>query len=165
MTYSIDEINQMGQADFVALFGAAFEETPEVAAKAWCDRPFQNVSDLHQKMVDVVKKMTTFEQIQLIQAHPELGNRGKMAEASVQEQAGAGLSQLNADDYERIQTLNSAYQEKFGFPFVMAVKGFDRKAILEAFEERLHEGKEVERERSLSEIYKIARFRLDDLVG
>lgn len=155
----------MGQADFVALFGAVFEETPEVAAKAWCDRPFQNVSDLHQKMVDVVKKMTTPEQIQLIQAHPELGNRGKMAEASVQEQAGAGLSQLNADDYERIQTLNSAYQEKFGFPFVMAVKGFDRKAILEAFEERLHEGKEVERERSLSEIYKIARFRLDDLVG
>lgn len=164
MTYSIEQINQIEQDDFTNLFGTIFEETPEVASKVWCDRPFQDVSDLHQKMTAVVESMTTAEQIRLIQAHPELGNKGKMAEASVQEQAGAGLSQLNTIDYERIQSLNSTYREKFGFPFVMAVKGFNRTDILTAFESRLAGDKASERRQSLSEIYKIARFRLNDLV-
>lgn len=155
----------MGQTDFVDLLGAVFEETPEVASKAWRDRPFRDVADLHQKMVAVVENMTAAEQIELIRAHPELGNRGKMAEASVQEQAGAGLNQLDMADHERIQSLNSAYRKKFGFPFVMAVKGFDRSDILAAFEVRLSEDEDAERARSLFEIYKIARFRLDDLVS
>lgn len=164
MTYSIDQINRMAQADFVDLLGAAFEETPSIASQAWQDLPFQDVSDLHQKMVTVVEGMTAAEQIQLIQAHPELGKRGKMAEASVQEQAGAGLSQLEREDTERIQLLNSAYREKFGFPFVMAVKGFRHRDILASFEARLNEDKVSEMARALSEIYKIARFRLDDLI-
>ena len=71
----------------------------------------------------------------------------------------------NADDYERIQSLNLAYREKFEFPFVMAVKGFERSDILAAFEARLTGDEDSERVRSLSEIYKIARFRLDDLVS
>ena len=165
MTYSIDQINRMEQVDFVDLLGAVFEETPEVAEKVWRDRPFQDVSDLHQKMIAVVNNMTAAEQIRLIQAHPELGSRGEMAKASVQEQAGAGLSQLDQSDYERIQALNHAYREKFGFPFVMAVKGFDRSDIVAAFESRLSGDDQVaEQQRSLAEIYKIARFRLDDLI-
>ena len=63
----------MGQAEFVSSFGAVFEETPEVASTAWESRPFQNINDLHQKMVAVVEKMTLDEQVKLIQAHPELG--------------------------------------------------------------------------------------------
>lgn len=155
----------MEQAVFVDLFGAIFEETPEVASKAWQDCPFQDVADLHRKMVAIVEHMTADEQIELIRAHPELGNRGKMAEASVQEQAGAGLIQLEMADYERIQSLNSAYCKKFGFPFVMAVKGFNRSDILTAFESRLKADTASERVRALSEIYKISRFRLDDLVS
>ncbi|MGC1526407.1 MAG: 2-oxo-4-hydroxy-4-carboxy-5-ureidoimidazoline decarboxylase, partial [Phormidesmis sp.] len=122
-------------------------------------------SDLHQKMVDVVENnMTPAEKIDLICAHPELGQKGKMAEASVQEQAGAGLSQLDAAGYQRIQTLNSAYKEKFGFPFVMAVKGFAASDILAAFEERVQATTAEETARSLTEIYKIARLRLKDIV-
>lgn len=165
MTYSIDQVNQMTQANFVALLGAVFEETPEIASEVWRDRPFQNTADLHQKMVAVVENMTTAKQIRLIQAHPELGKRGKMAKASVQEQAGAGLSQLEAGSYEHIQSLNSAYREKFGFPFVMAVKGFNHSDIVAAFESRLTGDAVSEKARSLSEIYKIARFRLDDLIS
>lgn len=161
----MDQVNQLGQAEFVALFGAVFEETPGVASQAWRDRPFQNVAELHQKMVTVVEKMTAAEQVKLIQAHPELGKRGKMAEASVREQAGAGLSQLNTDDYKRIEDLNRAYREKFGFPFVMAVKGFNHSDIVAAFESRLAGDEGAERARSLSEIYKIARFRLDDIIS
>ncbi len=165
MTYSIEQINQMKQADFVDLFGAIFEETPAVAMQAWAARPFQGVSDLHQKMVAVVRdRMTPAEQVKLIQAHPELGNRGKMAEASVQEQAGAGLSKLSENDHQRLESLNRAYRKKFGFPFVMAVKGFDQSDILAAFEARLDADEAVERARSLAEIYKIARLRLNDLI-
>lgn len=164
MTYSIGQINQMPKDDFVAVFGEIFEETPEIAVKAWRDRPFKDVSDLHQKMTAVVEQMSIADQLKLIRAHPELGKRGKMAEASVQEQAGAGLSQLDSADYERIQALNSAYREKFGFPFVMAVKGLGRSEILTTFEARLAGDEGEERMRSLSEIHKIARFRLNDLV-
>jgi len=155
----------MKQADFVELFGAIFEETPAVAMQAWAARPFQGVSDLHQKMVAVVRdRMTVAEQVKLIQAHPELGKRGKMAKASVQEQAGAGLSELDESDYQRLESLNSAYREKFEFPFVMAVKGFGQSDILAAFEARLEGDEPTERARSLSEIYKIARLRLSDLI-
>ena len=165
MTYSIDQINQIEQAEFVALLGAIFEETPAVAAQAWKKRPFQDVSDLHQKMVSVVREgMTPAEQIKLIQAHPELGKRDKMAEASVQEQKNAGLSQLTLEEKERIQSLNDNYLEKFGFPFVMAVKGFSHHDILAAFEDRIKANRAGELARSLSEIYKIAQFRLSDLI-
>ncbi len=164
MKYAINNINQLSQADFVECFGAVFEETPAIASQAWAKRPFADVSDLHQKMVDVVENMTPAEKVELINAHPELGKKGKMAEASVQEQAGAGLSQLDAAGYERIHTLNSAYREKFGFPFVMAVKGFAASDILAALENRVQAKKEEETVRSLTEIYKIARFRLEDIV-
>ena len=155
----------MGQADFVVLFGAVFEETPEIASKVWQDRPFQDVAEPHQKMVAIVENMTAAEQVQLIQAHPELGKRGKMAEASVREQAGAGLSQLDANSYERIEALNRAYLEKFGFPFVMAVKGFNHSDIVAAFESRLADNEVSETVRSISEIYKIAGFRLTDIIS
>lgn len=164
MGYSITEINQMSQAEFVTLLGAVFEETPAIAQQAWGDRPFLNVSDLHQKMVAVVRNMALAEQLVLIQAHPDLGSRVKMAAASVQEQAGAGLSQLTPEEYKRFQALNVAYQEKFGFPFVMAVKGQTKAAIFQVFEIRLGNPKDQEIQQALSEITQITRFRLDDLI-
>ena len=133
MPYSISDINQMSQSAFVEAFGAVFEETPDIAAQAWQARPFSNVSALHAAMVAVVNSWTPAEQLKLIAAHPDLGSRVQMAAASVQEQSGAGLSQLSADDYARFQRLNDAYKEKFGFPFVMAVKGCDKETILQAF--------------------------------
>ena len=164
MGYSISELNQMNQATFVTVLGAVFEETPTIAQQAWRDRPFTDISDLHQKMVAVVRKMALAEQLALIQAHPDLGSRVKMAANSVQEQAGAGLSQLPPEEYARFQALNTAYREKFGFPFVMAVKGQSKASILAAFETRLEHHKDQEISQALSEITQIARFRLDDLI-
>ncbi|MEO1637530.1 MAG: 2-oxo-4-hydroxy-4-carboxy-5-ureidoimidazoline decarboxylase [Cyanobacteria bacterium J06631_9] len=155
----------MTQADFTECFGAIFEETPAVARQAWAARPFQNATDLHRKMVAAVRDMTPDEKLALIRAHPELGARSKMAEASVQEQASAGLDQLTASDYRRIQTLNAAYKQKFDFPFVVAVKGLAVKDIIAAMESRLGSDREVEIMRSLQEIYKIARLRLEKLVA
>ncbi len=167
MVYSISDINSMSQREFVDLLGAIFEETPAIAQQAYTAKPFASLTDLHQAMVAVVEEMPRPQQIALIQAHPELANKAKMAkmaEASVQEQKNAGLSQLSASDYERFQALNSAYQEKFDFPFVIAVKGHNKDSIVAALEDRLGNEKEEEIGRSLKEIEKITRFRLDALL-
>ena len=167
-SYSIAEINQMDKSSFVHLLGPIFEETPEIAAQAWTSRPFQDIADLHQKMVCVVEEsMTSREQLMLIQAHPELGASGKMAAASVQEQAGVGLDKTSTENrpIQQIRQWNTSYREKFGFPFVMAVKGQSLESIAAALESRLSQEKEEEIVRSLAEIYKIARFRLEDLIA
>lgn len=164
MAHTIAEINQLNQAEFIELLGDIFEETPAVAERAWAARPFTDVSELRQAMANVVEKMPSAEQLDLIQAHPELGSRVQMADASVQEQAGAGLSQLSPAEYERFQTLNNAYREKFGFPFIVAVKDHDKESILQMYERRLENNRTAEMARSLTEISKIAQFRLADLI-
>ena len=165
MAYSLDEVNQMSQAEFEATFGAVFEHTPAIAAAAWASRPFATVAQLHQVMVTVVGQLTPKAQLDLIRAHPDLGSKAQMADASVQEQTGAGLNQLSADEYQRFTQLNAAYKARFGFPFIVAVKGHSKDSILAAFEQRLQHSMDEERSQALSEICKIAAFRLHALVS
>lgn len=164
MAYSIADLNRMSQVDFVAAVGAVFEETPAIAAQAWALHPFIDVADLHQKMVAVVQQLSPAEELALICAHPDLGSRLKMAEASVQEQAGVGLDQLSPAEFDRFQQLNQRYRAKFSFPFIIAVRAHTRASILEAFERRLQHSAEAERQQALAEISNIAWLRLQDLI-
>lgn len=160
MFYLIAELNQMSQEDFVEALGAVFEGTPAIAHQAWNQRPYADMTELHQRMVNVVHAMSRDEQLVLIRAHPDLGSKAKMAEASVKEQAGVGLNQLTPEEYERFQSLNQAYKKKFGFPFIVAVRHHTKNSILDAFERRLNNTVEVEIEQALTEIAQIAQFRL-----
>ena len=90
----------MTLAEFVNVLGAVFEETPSIAEQVWYSRPFADVLDLHKKMTAIVAQMSPVEQMKLIRAHPELGSKAKMADASVQEQMKAGLTQLSEADDE-----------------------------------------------------------------
>ncbi|MBW4581567.1 MAG: 2-oxo-4-hydroxy-4-carboxy-5-ureidoimidazoline decarboxylase [Tildeniella nuda ZEHNDER 1965/U140] len=164
MTYSIAQLNQMHQADFVAALGDVFEATPAIAQEAWAQRPFTDLTDLQQAMSDVVNVMTEAEQLALIQAHPDLGSKAKMADASVQEQAGVGLDRLTPEEYDRFHAMNQAYKAKFGFPFIVAVKNHTKASILEAFDRRLHNTPSAEVKQALAEIGQIANFRLAALV-
>jgi len=164
MPYSIAELNQMSQEAFAKALGAVFEDTPAIAYQVWNQRPFADVTELHQQMVDVVKAMSREQQLALIQAHPDLGSQAQMAEASVKEQAGAGLAQLSLEEYDRFQSLNRAYKDKFGFPFIVAVKNHTKGSILDSFERRLENPMEAEMEQALTEIAQIAHFRLVELV-
>lgn len=164
MSYSIAELNQMSQDEFVAALGTIFEETPAIAHQAWEKRPFADVVSLHQQMVNVVKAMSRKEQMALIRVHPDLGNKAKMAEASVQEQSGVGLDRLSSAEYERFQLLNRMYKEKFSFPFIVAVKNHTKDSILTAFERRLENTVDQEFEQALTEIFQIAQFRLSAIV-
>ncbi|MBD2461545.1 2-oxo-4-hydroxy-4-carboxy-5-ureidoimidazoline decarboxylase [Oscillatoria sp. FACHB-1407] len=164
MSYSIADLNAISQTDFVAAIGDVFEHTPAIAATVWNHRPFNNVNHLHQTLVMVMHQLSRAEQLALIQAHPDLGSKAKMAEASVQEQIGAGLNHLTPDEYERFLHLNQAYKDKFGFPFIIAVRHHTKASILEAFDRRLLNSVAVEMQQALTEIAEIARFRLLDRV-
>jgi 2-oxo-4-hydroxy-4-carboxy-5-ureidoimidazoline decarboxylase len=164
MKYEITTLNQMSQDEFVAALGAVFEATPAIAHQAWLQRPFADVDCLHQAMVNCVDAMSSDEKLALIQAHPDLGTRVKMAEASVKEQAGVGLDRLNAEEFEQFQLLNQQYKERFGIPFIVAVKNHTKASILESFERRLKHSSEAETAQALAEIKQIAKFRLLDLV-
>ena len=162
--YTIADINQMTCSEFVAAFGKVFEDTPSIAVQAWPQRPFLDLAHLYQIMTTLVAQMSEEAQLALIRAHPDLGSRVQMAPASVQEQTDVGLNCLSPKEYEQFQSLNTAYQNKFGFPFIMAVKGQTKETILAAFNQRLDNAYSQEQQQALLEISKIARFRLNDLV-
>ncbi len=162
--YAIAQLNNMSQVEFTEALAEIWEETPEIAQQTWHSRPFKDVAVLHQAMVAIVNSMSEAEQITLIKAHPDLGSKTKMAEASVQEQAGIGLDRLSESEYQRFQFLNQSYKKKFGFPFIVAVKYHTKESILEAFETRLNNTQEREQQQALTEISKIARLRLDSLI-
>jgi 2-oxo-4-hydroxy-4-carboxy-5-ureidoimidazoline decarboxylase len=153
-------LNQMSQSEFTEAIGSIFEHTPEVAAEAWRSQPFDDVQNLHQVMAAIVLKMSDAAQLKLICAHPDLGSKFKMAQASVQEQSTVGLDQLSATEYDRFQDLNQAYKDKFAFPFIIAVRNHTKDSILDAFEQRLLNNLEVEKKQAIAEIIEISRWRL-----
>lgn len=163
--YTLAELNQMSQAEFTTALGEVWEETPEIANQAWYSKPFKDVTALYDAMSVVVDRLSEAEQLALIKAHPDLGSKAKMAEASIKEQAGVGLDSLSELEYQRFQSLNQAYKDKFGFPFIIAVKYHTLESILEAFETRLKNSPEREKQQALTEIGKIARLRLETLIN
>ncbi len=158
--YAIATLNQMSQAEFTEALGSIFEHTPEIAAQAWQERPFDDLTKLHLVMAGIVKNMNESDQLKLICAHPDLGSKFKMAEASVQEQSTVGLDQLSSSEYSRFQQLNDAYKQKFGFPFIIAVRNHTKDSILAAFEQRLNNTIALEKKQAIAEIIEIARWRL-----
>ncbi|MGB3309892.1 MAG: 2-oxo-4-hydroxy-4-carboxy-5-ureidoimidazoline decarboxylase [Nodosilinea sp.] len=161
MPYTLNQLNAMTKDDFVAAIGSAFEDTPSIMAQVWPQRPFGSLIDLHQRLVKIVQAMTAEDKLALIKAHPDLGTRVAMTEASVAEQSRARLSNLSPEEYHQFQTLNQQYKDKFGFPFILAVAGHTKTSILENFTNRLCNSTDAEIATALQEIEKIALFRLD----
>jgi 2-oxo-4-hydroxy-4-carboxy-5-ureidoimidazoline decarboxylase len=161
---TLGEVNSLDRDEFVAVLGGIFEHSPWVAERAWASRPFTTVAGLHETMVVAVERASSEEQLKLICAHPDLGARVKMSAASASEQMEAGLDRLTAEEFERFQALNSTYREKFGFPFIYAVKGNTKYDVLCALEQRLQASMELERSTALEQIGRIAQFRLAELI-
>lgn len=147
---------------FVEALGWIFEHSPWVAERAWDQRPFASVSALHAVMLGVVRDAAPEDQLSLLRAHPDLGSRVPMSAASVAEQSGAGIDRLDSEEFQRLQNLNTAYREKFGFPFLFAVRGSTQRDILRALTERLESTPAREFEQALWETGRIAWFRLSD---
>ena len=159
----------MRPEDFVVALGGVFEHSPWIAERAFARRPFADVAALHEAMVDVVRSATPEEQLALLRAHPELAGReaqaGTLTADSTAEQRSAGLNALTREEMERVARLNRAHQERFGFPFIIAVRRHSKDGIFAEFERRVGNDAESEREECLEQVYIITRLRLDALVA
>lgn len=160
----MEEINRLDRAGFVAAVGWVFEESPWVAERAWRLRPFADPSSLHDAMVRQVIEASRHEQLALLRAHPDLGARAPMSQVSAGEQGGVGLDRLPPDEEARLQSTNARYRERFGFPFLFAVKGSTPSAIRAALESRIDATWDDEFATALQQVFRIAGFRLQDLV-
>lgn len=161
---TLADVNQLDRETFIDTLAWVFEHSPWVAERSWPHRPFASLDALHQAMTHAVAAAAPEHQLALIRAHPDLGARAKMSCASVAEQAGAALDRLAPAEFEELQRLNSAYREKFGFPFIYAVKGSTKHDILAALEQRLAGDQADEHAAALAQIYRIARIRLEEIL-
>jgi OHCU decarboxylase len=162
---TIEELNSLEHANFVETMGWVFEHSPWVAERAWASRPFASVDALHGAMADQVERATSEEQLMLLRAHPDLGTRARVSDASAAEQAGAGLDQLTPEEFERLLAMNEAYRDKFGFPFLFAVKGSSKHDILDALERRSSSSRDEEYQVALAQVYRIARIRIEGILS
>lgn len=164
---TLEELNRASAEDFVNALGGIFEHSPWVAESVAGLRPFSSVEILHGAMVVAVEKAGKAAQLELIRAHPDLAGRaarqGSLTAESTNEQKGAGLDRLTDAEFEEFHRLNDAYQNRFGFPFILAVRGHNKHSIIAAFRQRLEHNIGDEIAEALRQIAMIARFRLHDL--
>jgi 2-oxo-4-hydroxy-4-carboxy-5-ureidoimidazoline decarboxylase len=161
---SLESLSSADRDSFVAALGGVFEHSPWIAEAGWNARPFASVDALHRAMVNALRGAPRERRLALIAAHPELAGKeaaeGTLTADSRGEQASAGLDRCTADELKKLRELNASYREKFGFPFVMAIKNRGKHEILQALQARLEGTPEGEFGRCLEEIEKIARLRL-----
>lgn len=160
--YNIDEINQTNHEEFMVITEGIFEHSPWIAKKVEEAKPFSTLQHLHQEMITIVENSSYEEKLTLIKAHPNLGERVAMTMDSTKEQSGAGLQNLTPEEYEQFISMNQLYMEKFGFPFILAVRGKDKHQIYQSMKSRIRNSNDIEFQTALAEIYKIAGLRLQE---
>ncbi|WP_194704546.1 MULTISPECIES: 2-oxo-4-hydroxy-4-carboxy-5-ureidoimidazoline decarboxylase [Vibrio] len=160
----------MSKDEFVATFADIYEHSPWVAERTFdqgLDETSNNIDTLHSVMSKVMLDAKPQQQLDLINAHPDLAGKaavnGELTAASTSEQAGAGISQCNAEEFARFTDFNQRYKERFQFPFIMAVKGADRHQILASFAQRIDNDQDTEFATAIEQINKIALFRLQSM--
>ncbi len=157
----------MNKEQFVDIFGGIYEHSSWVAEAAFAQGVKEPIN--REQLLSVFRAQVEASgveaQLVLLRAHPDLAGKlamsGELTAESTAEQAGAGIDQCTPEEFERFQTLNTEYVERFGFPFIMAVKGFDRHQILSAFEERVNNDKQTEFSTALTQVHRIAELRID----
>ncbi|MBE9553245.1 MAG: 2-oxo-4-hydroxy-4-carboxy-5-ureidoimidazoline decarboxylase [Proteobacteria bacterium] len=159
----------MNRQEFVERFGGVFEHSPWIAEGAWdAGLSLDSVSELHARMCAVLRSASREQRLGVLNAHPDLAGRlavaGQLTADSSVEQAGAGLDKCSPAEFDQMQALNRAYKAKFGFPFIMAVKGRARAEIILAFEDRVNNDAETEFTTALQQVERIALLRLDDML-
>ncbi len=166
---------RMARADFIARFSHVFEYSAwisEAAFDAGLPADATTAEGLHRALCAVLRAAPRERKQALIEAHPDLAGRlaerlagaGRLTSDSIREQSSVGLDRLSDDEHERFTALNAAYREKFGIPFIMAVKGQTKEDILESFRRRIMNDAETEFADALAQIERIALLRLKDIL-
>jgi N-carbamoyl-L-amino-acid hydrolase len=171
---TLETLNAADEAQFTALLDGVYEHSPWIAGRAWARRPFATLAQLKRGLVEAVREASRDEQLGLIRAHPELAGKAMVAKSltaeSTNEQNKAGLTNCTPEEFATIQKLNADYNAKFGFPFILAVRGprglgLPKAEIIATFARRLANGPDFEFAEALRNIHRIAEIRLDDKFG
>ena len=174
MTITLEQLNATSQAEFTALLDGTYEHSPWVAEAAWAKRPFPSLAALKLALVQAVRDAGEPAQLKLIRAHPELAGKAMLSKTltaeSTNEQGKAGLTDCTPEELATIQRLNADYNAKFGFPFILAVRGprgtgLSKAEIIATFARRLDHHPDYERAEALRNIHRIAEIRLADKFG
>ncbi len=171
---TLDRVNAASQDEAVAMLAGLYEHSPWVAEAALSARPFADVAALKREMSDTVRRAAPNRQLALIRAHPELSGKamraGTLTRDSSHEQAASGLTHASPDDLQTLRALNTEYSARFGWPFVLAVRGpsgrgLTRDEIVATLRQRLVSTPQVEMDECLRQIDRIAEIRLHDRMG
>jgi 2-oxo-4-hydroxy-4-carboxy-5-ureidoimidazoline decarboxylase len=166
---TVSELDALDAHAFTDYLATIYEHSPWIPERAAARRPFGSRAALQAALAATLDAASAAEQLALICAHPELAGkaalRGELTEDSQREQAGAGLDQCSPAELAEVQRLNHAYRERFGMPFIIAVKGLHRSDILAALQRRLAHDAQRERTEALAQIQRIAALRLADRVA
>ncbi len=171
MAITLEQVNEAPRDVALALLDGLYEHSPWVAEKALDARPFHSLAQLKYVMTQVLQAAGKEAQLRLIQGHPELAGKAMVSQdltpASANEQGQAGLTQCTPEEFDRLQQLNTGYQAKFGFPFILAVRGprgngLSRQQIIETFARRLQNHPDLELQECLRNIHRIVELRLND---
>ncbi|MGZ5894486.1 MAG: 2-oxo-4-hydroxy-4-carboxy-5-ureidoimidazoline decarboxylase, partial [Caldimonas sp.] len=171
---TLEQVNAASEAEFGALLAGIYEHSPWVAERAASRRPFATLARLKRALVEVLDAASHDERLALLRAHPELAGKAMIAKAmtaeSAHEQGQAGLTACTPDEFATLQRLNSAYNDKFGFPFMLAVRGprgdgLGKAQIIAAFARRLENHPDFEFEEALRNVHRVAELRLNDRFG
>ena len=174
MALTLEQLNAASTAEAVALLDGLYEHSPWIAEQALAQRPFTSLAHIKHAMVQVLAQAGAQAQLDLIRAHPELAGKAMQTNTltaeSTNEQNKAGLTQCTPEELAHIQNLNRQYGERFGFPFILAVRGprglgLPKAEILATFERRLRNHPDFERAEALRNIHRIAEIRLNDKFG
>ena len=162
---TIDNINGLNKSEFLAIFGNVFEKTESVALKVFELKPFKDSDDIVSKMLKIYEEYDRDKILQILNSHPELAIEKKLTTESKLEQNSANLSECSKEEFEEFKKLNLEYKTKFGFPFIIAVKGKNKNEILVNFRERIQNDLNKEFLEAKNQVKKIASFRLKDILS
>ncbi len=161
----IENINHLSKKEFINKFGNIFEKSNWIASEVFIMRPFKNSRDLLNKMINIYDITSKKKIIKIFNLHPELAIEKKLTKFSLREQAGAQLNKCTKEELEEFNQLNLKYKKKFKFPYIIAVKGKNKKEILNNFRSRIKNNHEIEFNEAKLQVRKIASIRLNDILN
>ena len=156
-------LNNLNKDEFISMFGVIFEKTQWIAEKLFDHKPFKDKDDFINKMIQIYETSSNNEILKILNSHPKLAVEKNLTEHSSKEQSRANLKNCTQEEYDEFKILNNNYEKKFGFPFIIAVKGKDKIEILNNFRQRINNSIELEFKESKKQVKKIALFRLEEL--
>ena len=161
---SINKVNKLNKSDFISIFGNVFEKTEWIAERVFNYIPYENFDNLLLKFFKIYNESNKESIIKILNSHPELVVEQKLTNESKKEQKGAGLNECSKEEVEEFKKLNLNYKKKFGFPFIIAVKGKNKNDILNYFRTRIKNSFDEEFIEAKKQVREIATFRFKEII-